>query len=548
MSGLFANLRRSPVEFGEINSARDGTVNLQNLGGALVCAVLVGVTAADAQEIALTSPDGATTMRGRLTAFEEGVYTIETAVGTFNIDSALMTCEGEACPSLKPPVAEFAISGPAALTDLIAGIVQDYAGSLEVEIAVEANDDGMLQTLTDADGDDVARIQSAATSDSEAFVGLLTGESAIALSSRAPSAEEATAFENSGLGVLSDVGQTHVLALEGLVIVTAPGNPVSAISESDAAAVFSGTIASWADLGGENAPINLYMQAPETGIAEIFAERVMQPAGAEPAGNARIVAEDEDMAALVADDPFGIGFTGFADLGAVKPLAIKGSCGARTAPTAFNIKSEDYPLTQRLYAYTTALETPEQVAGLLQFAQSGAAQELVSSADLVDQTLLQTSVDEQGLRFANAIAANETPSAILQFRTMVLGVLGSERLSTTFRFETGSDRLDARAVADIARLADRITSLGDAGAVVQLIGFTDTESGSEGNQTVSLDLATQVRDALLTQDPALADLAEFRLAGYGEASPITCGDNAYGEWINRRVEVWIGAGGAPAAE
>jgi len=256
-------------------------------------------------------------------------------------------------------------------------------------------------------------------------------------------------------------------------------------------------------------------------------------------GDATEIGSDAEISLAVAADPQAIGFTSFVHRENAKSLAIEGVCGLQIPASEFAIKTEEYPLTRRLYAYSADREDPHHVKGFLDFAKSNTAQKAVQQAGFVDQSISMASVDTQGLRFASAIVANRTASALPELRRMVTDMLSSDRLSTTFRFRTGSSRLDTRGQADIGRLAAELMNPSHAGKIVQLIGFTDSIGDPNLNKQLSENRAIQIRDALLSNNPELNDRVSLTVAGYGEVSPLGCNETNQGRLINRRVEVWI---------
>ena len=70
---------------------------------------------ANAQAVTLTSLEGGVVLRGEIIDLSDTHYTIETAMGPVRAEIGLVTCEGEDCPSLKPPMAEVFVSAPADL-------------------------------------------------------------------------------------------------------------------------------------------------------------------------------------------------------------------------------------------------------------------------------------------------------------------------------------------------------------------------------------------------------------------------------------------------
>ena len=69
---------------------------LKGISAVLLASVSVGI--ALAQEVSLTSDDGVVSISGRLLAFEDGVYLVETSIGTLSVRADRVTCIGDACP------------------------------------------------------------------------------------------------------------------------------------------------------------------------------------------------------------------------------------------------------------------------------------------------------------------------------------------------------------------------------------------------------------------------------------------------------------------
>lgn len=64
-----------------------------------------------------------------------------------------------------------------------------------------------------------------------------SGKAVLALASRGANRDEIEALEANSLGNLKSIEQENILALDALVLVTSPGNPVRSISEEKAALV-----------------------------------------------------------------------------------------------------------------------------------------------------------------------------------------------------------------------------------------------------------------------------------------------------------------------
>lgn len=496
-----------------------------------------------AQQVKLISNDGGIVLSGTITDFDETHYTIDTSMGPVRALIDKVTCEGEACPVIIPPAAEFFVSGAQDMTTrLLPAVLEAHARALGARITPAQNGPDPLYTLTSPAGDDIALVTVLATSSTRGISDLLQGDATIGAAARPAGSREVDIFSASGLGNLRSPEQEHVIALDGLYVITSPQNPVQNVSQREAARIFSGNITNWSELGGPDAAIRLYGPTPQSETGEFFNRVVMRPHGVGFTTTIETPGGPQDIGRAVAADPFGIGFTSAFGVGSAKPLAMRDVCGTIVTPTPFNVKSEDYPLTRRLFAYQTSEEAPVYVSDMLQFAVSDAAQAAVASSGFVDQRILSASIENQGNRLAAGILAYNTTNSLAQLQQMVDEVSTSERLSATFRFETDGQTLDSRARADVQRLAEYLAGLSDANKVVRLIGLTDNVGGTVQNIATAERNAVAVRAAVLAARPELEDTLDIRALGFGGTAPIACNETAEGRWVNRRVEVWISNG------
>ena len=429
-------------------------------------------TTALADQVKLETTDGSISLTGKLIEYDGTSYIVETSLGVLRLKADTVICTGEACPIIAPPL-NFAIAGAADLTNtLFPQLLAAYASGANVPLATDKSGEATRITATIPGEDDPAEIDLRATNSAQGLRDLLKGEAAVALSTRSLRDEEIATFEAVGKAPL----QEHILGIEGLVLVTAQDNSLPSISVSQAADIFSGRITNWSELGGPDATIQLYTRDGASGIAEAFNDLVMVPTGQEVSASARVVASDAELSQLVAGDPQGIGFTRYSALNEARAVPIIGVCGLVVRPNEFNIQTEEYPLAHRLYAFTTDAEKPDFLTGMLNFLSSDAAQQTVEASGLFSQNFTRRAIDQQGMRFASALTSDGASDAIPLLREMVSEMVVSERLSATFRFETGSSELDSRARADIARVAEllRAEGAGAARKIIRVMGFTDS--------------------------------------------------------------------------
>ena len=513
---------------------------------AALCAALLWLTSAasaTAQDITLTSRDGQVEISGTFLGFDGEFYRLQTPYGELTIDSSGVRCEGPACPNLKDFVAELAISGSATMgAVLMPALIEGFARQAGLETRREDQDAAHFRysLWEEQNAALVGQFAFRLTNANEGFADLLANEADIVMSLREISQNENLRAVEAGMGDLKAANRSHVLALDAVVPIVSPGNPVRDISPKVLAQVISGQITNWRDLGGADAEIDVYVPADDTGLGQAVADQVLKPVTLEVAERARRLGTGQQIADVVRRDPFGLGITSFAEIGSAQPLTLTGTCGRTLRATRRSIKTEDYPLTSPMFLYTPARRLPQVARAFLAYVRTPEAQVVIRRAGFVDQAPEQISIDAQGDRFANAISAAgpEVPLAELQRMTETLD--GMERLTTSFRFEAGSVQLDAQSRANVEQLAARLEQGRYDGRQLLLVGFSDGEGPAPANRAIALDRAVAVRAAIKTAAEAV-DLTRVSLDvdAFGEAMPMACDDSAWGRLVNRRVEVWV---------
>lgn len=515
-----------------------------SVGAAIFAALSLfgGALGAMAQDVTLTSRDGAVELSGTLLGFDGEFYRIDTVYGELTVDGSGVLCDGPGCPSLTDYVAELDISGAAAMGDvLLPALIEAFALRSRLSAERETTEHGMLYHLRDRDsGHEKGRFRIRLTGTDEGFADLLADEADMALSVREIRPDELRLGREAGLGDLSARGRARVLALDALVAVVAPDGPVERISIAELAQVFSGDITNWRELGGPDAPISLHLPDARLGLGQAVDDRLLAPAGLRRAADVTSHESDEALADALAADPFGIGIASLAAHGPTRILTLQGRCGRALAPVRRTIKTEDYPLTAPLFLYLPARRLPKLAREFLAFTRSDPAQIVIRRAGFVDQAPEEIPLDLQGARLANAIRAAGGEIGLGDLQAMLSRLWGFRRLTTSFRFEAGSVRLDAASRANVSALARALETGRHDGRRLLFAGFSDGEGPAAANRAISERRAQAVRDAILAAAET-ADQAQLGIeaAGFGEALPMACDDSAWGRTVNRRVEVWV---------
>ncbi|MEM9010661.1 MAG: phosphate ABC transporter substrate-binding/OmpA family protein [Pseudomonadota bacterium] len=507
---------------------------------------LLGVSAggatAQGSEVTLRSIDGSISLSGALLDFDGESYRIATTIGEISVDALQVECVGAGCPPPEALRSIYTIAGSNTIgVGLMPAFIDGYALDLDSFLVQEVSSPTeMMLTVQDQSENPLAEITVLAAGSDSGFDALLSGQAALAMSSRRVTENEVRAAANAGLGNLISPEQELIIGLDGILVLTARSNPVRALTLPQLAGIFSGRLRNWADVGGPDAPISVYALTDDTGTRGVFENVVLSPIGARITPAAQEFATNVEVSDAVAADPFGIGFAGFAFERNAQAISIREACGLQSAPTVFNIKTEEYPLARRLYLYRGNGPLPPQAQALLRYISSDEAQDLIVEAGFVDQALSTKPLEELGRRIANTVLSTQEEVSFSDVREMFGALVNAERASTTFRFETGSSNLDARAVRDVARMAELIASGAFSTKEVIFVGFTDAVGQAGLNRSLSVRRAAQVVQAIeAAAPPGALDGQAISVLGLGEISPVGCNDTFEGRSLNRRVEVWL---------
>ena len=188
----------------------------------------------------------------------------------------------------------------------------------------------------------------------------------IGLSSRDLKAEEIEA----GL-------EATVLAYDGIAVVVNPGNAVSDLTLEQIAAIFTGEITNWSEVGGGDAEIVLIGREAGSGTRDGF-ESITDTEDA--CEYRQELTSTGDVIATVAQNPGAIGYASLASVGdTVKALTVGG-----IEPTEASVKDGSY-LIQRPFVLVTNANVPLTEAAQLFFdwVTSEDAAEIISAAGVV---------------------------------------------------------------------------------------------------------------------------------------------------------------------
>lgn len=501
-------------------------------------------SASFAQEVTLSSQDGLFSASGELVSFEDGIYTIKTTLGNMQVASNNVSCAGNSCPSLTPEVEALPIDLRFAGSDIVGGglmplLISGYAASFNASIESLPSTDGtdILELVADEGyGEPIGIFQVDASNTSAGFAELLAKESTIGMASRRIFRDEARALAQDGAGSMIALEQEHIVAVDSLIVVVNPSNPVKAISIADLASIYRGDITNWSQVGGPDLPITAYSRSENSATRQSFDESIFGAPQSEQV--ARIASNEESMSAKVSGNIGAVGFVGYAFINNAKPVSLISQCGITSNPDIFSAKTEEYVMERRLYLYTRADTITDTASQFLNFALSTEADGVIEKSGYIGLGISRITQDSARERMQATVDVTTDAFELDLMRDLLLEYFQWDRLSTTFRFASGSNTLERKSVLDLDRLYEYLVN-SPAGTRVALVGFTDSDGVFNANRTLANQRAARALEEI--QNRAGGDLSHinFETFGFGELSPADCNSSNEGKRINRRVEVWI---------
>jgi phosphate transport system substrate-binding protein len=212
---------------------------------------------------------------------------------------------------------------------------------------------------------------------------LISGICDIAESSRAVEEKETKQAEAEGIRF-----NQEIVALDGIVVVVHPSNPVKNLTLDQLREVFMGNIKNWRMLDGPDIPIVLLSREVNSGTHIFFKEHVLRRGkkkGTEEfSPGALMMPSSYAIAEEVANNENTIGYYG---MGYISPrqkiIAVaKDANSPFIEPNIQAVRSNAYPISRPLYLYTNG--TPQGVIKeFIDFVYSKEGQEIVKKTDFV---------------------------------------------------------------------------------------------------------------------------------------------------------------------
>jgi phosphate transport system substrate-binding protein len=212
---------------------------------------------------------------------------------------------------------------------------------------------------------------------------LLSRTCNIAMSSRVIKPKEVAMAKAKGI----DPHEIRV-ALDGIAVVVNPKNPVDKLTIEQLAAVFSGKVKNWKELGGADQSIVILSREVNSGTHVYFKEHVLRRNDAkskeEFSPDALMLSSSQAIADEVASNPAAIGYYGMGYISPrQKPVSVaKDAASPYEKPTLDNVISGAYPISRPLLFYIDG-EPRGLAKDFLDFCLSAEGQDIVAKNDFV---------------------------------------------------------------------------------------------------------------------------------------------------------------------
>ncbi len=139
---------------------------------------------------------------------------------------------------------------------------------------------------------------------------------------------------------------TFPFAIDGVAVAVHPSNPVKSLTKEQVAAIYTGAVTDWKDLGGKPGAIDVYGREDGSGTRETFQDKLLGKVTQSASVNT--VSSNGAMKTAIAHDERAVGYVGIGHLDAtIAGVAIDGH-----VPSQENAASGEYPVVRDLFMNT----------------------------------------------------------------------------------------------------------------------------------------------------------------------------------------------------
>lgn len=176
--------------------------------------------------------------------------------------------------------------------------------------------------------------------------------------------------------------QLTPVAWDALVVIVHKDNPVDNMTLDQIRALYTGKLTNWKQLGGRDAPIELYVRKGKiSGVGRTKRELIFNNYEQEFVA-AHVVEESANLEKDMVTNPNGIGITGISSARKIKDIAKILKLEGKEA-TYENIKSGEYLLYRPLYMVTHMQSTDPEVKRFVDFVMGNEGKQIMRDVGTV---------------------------------------------------------------------------------------------------------------------------------------------------------------------
>ncbi len=492
------------------------------------------------KQVTLTSHDGTISVSGILLDIVDGAFVVEVEnLGRVEIKAESAVCEGPGCPI--PEVMEpVQIVGNdymalAIAPHLLIGFGEQKSAASGFHL-LDLN--SFEVTYTNAADEDLGTARVRPDAIGNALKSLASQSADFAIVPRRLGDVEVAEMLQNNIDDPRGTNRETSIGFDAARVILHPSNPLQELEIGDLTKIYSGEITDWGELGGTEGVIKVLYPEQGSGLSEVLNRAFFKHSSTNSrAPYALTVKLRSDMVKEVRHDPSAIGFSAISENVGVKAVGLVGSCGLEYHASPFAIKSEDYPLAQRMFIYSRAQETlPALVNELVQYVASSAVDFAIDASGHVSSEIERR---PQRVSDINLVGDDQIEGADRALVEQLARDLEQfDRLSTTVRFSGQVREFQSKDILELDRLVQYLGDL-PSGTKVAVVGFFGDENTLAENASLSVEWANSVSEAIQSAGEELLSHLEFVNRGYGELSPIACNTDDLGRELNRRVEIWV---------
>lgn len=204
--------------------------------------------------------------------------------------------------------------------------------------------------------------------------------------------------------------QLTPVAWDALVAIVHKDNPVSNLSLEQLRKVYKGQITNWKELGGKDAPIELYVRkGKESGVGRTLRELLFYNYNEEFVAK-HVVEESSKLEKDMVTNPNGMGVTGISSANKIRDIAKILNLEGKE-PSYEHIKTGQYMLYRPLYVVTRLDEKDLEVKKFVQFISSEEGKAIMRKVGTVPYedavNLWLTYLDQQNKALSNRLNTDE---------------------------------------------------------------------------------------------------------------------------------------------